>query len=128
MGVRAEFCEHIGVVTRPQGGGDNKVKRLLALVSPAPLVSWWAFAGAGAAADGTGGVALRATAGAVAATAAAAVGLLSGPQQAQVPAQQLLLLHLLLVRGLEAHKKKDSLDSMLDARQLVSGPQTRLAY
>ena len=36
---------------------------------------------------------------------------------------------LLLLRGLEAHQKiTGSLDSMLAARQSVSGPQTRLAH
>ena len=59
---------------------------------PAPLVSLWAFAGAVAAADGTGGATVRALAGAVAA-------LLRGPQQTPAPAQQLLVLPLLLPRG-----------------------------
>ena len=59
------------------------------------LVSSWAVA----AADGTGGAAVKASAGAVAATVAAAVGLLRRPQQAPAPALQLLLLLLLLLRG-----------------------------
>ena len=56
----------------PSGGlvarGDyQEVKRRLALVSSAAFVSSWAFAGAVAAADGTGGATAMASAGAVAA-------------------------------------------------------------
>ena len=73
---------------------NKYVKQRLALVLPAPLFSSWAFADAVAAAHGTGGAALRASAGAVAATTAAALGLLRGPQQAPAPAPQPLLLRL----------------------------------
>ena len=74
------------------------MKRRLAQVLPALLASSWAFAGAVAAADGTGGAAVRASAGAVAATTAAAVELVRGPHQAPAPVPQLLLQLLLLLQ------------------------------
>ena len=84
------------------------MKRRLALEFPAPLVSSWACAGAVAAADGTGGATLRASAGAAAAllaASAAAGGLLRRPQQA--PAQQLLLLLNCCCAGLSKSTSRD---------------------
>ena len=67
---------------------------------------------------------MRASTGAMAAAAAAAaaVGLLRRPQRAPAPAHQLPLV---LLRVFEAH---ENLDSMIDARQLVSGLQARLTH
>ena len=67
----------------------NECSSVQPLVLPAPLVSSSAFAASVAATDGTGSASVRASPGAVAATAAAA-GPLRGPQKA--PTQQLLLL------------------------------------
>ena len=62
-------CEHIGVLRRPQRGATTEeMKQRLAHVSPAPLISSRVFAGVLAAADGTGGAAVRSSASSVAAT------------------------------------------------------------
>ena len=72
---------------------------------PAPLVSSWAFSGAVASADSTGGAAATASAGVVVATSAS-VGVAAG---GSARARGVML----LLRGLEAHQKKTrSLDSM----------------
>ena len=89
------FPKQLPVMYRCPGDPTNGTETIYGqhrLVSPAPLVSSWAFAGAAAVADGTGGAAVTAPAGAVAATAAAK----GGSAGAGAGASGLLLL---LLRG-----------------------------